>query len=148
MKKHFSAGGILLNHKNEIFLIHQTERNEWTLPKGGILEGETKVEAANREIREETGYKNIEVVDKKPLFVHNYSFTHPVTKEKIEKTVTFFLFKLLNNQSSNTEEMIEEKLSGTWFSYKDALKKVSFEELKTVIKNAKERELAQKSRKI
>lgn len=146
MKKHFSAGGILLNHKNEIFLIHQTERDEWTLPKGGIQEGESKIEAASREIKEETGYKNIEVVDKKPLFVHSYSFTHPVTKEQIEKTVTFFLFKLLNNKYSKTEEMTVEKLSGTWFSCKDALNKVSFEELKTVIKNAIE--LAQKGRKI
>ena len=29
---------------------------QWTLPKGGLEEGETSVEAAVREVREETGY--------------------------------------------------------------------------------------------
>lgn len=138
MEKHFSAGGVLVNSKNEIYLINQIERGEWLLPKGGIEKGETETDAGMREIREETGYQDIELLNKKPIFIQHYTFVHPKTNQEIDKTVSFFLYKLLTEKHLETEEMNTEKLKGNWFEIDRAIETVSFEELKTVIRNARD----------
>lgn len=57
MKKSFSAGGVVLNSKNEILVVSQVSPNSisWSLPKGHINENESVFDAAKREIKEETG---------------------------------------------------------------------------------------------
>lgn len=52
------AGGVVLNEKGEVLLVSQ-HNNSWSFPKGGIEPGETPLEAARREIREETGLTDI-----------------------------------------------------------------------------------------
>ena len=133
MKKHFSAGGVLVNNNHEVYLLHQTVRDEWVLPKGGIEEGEDKITAAKREIQEETGYQNTEIILQKPLYTHQYSFTHPNTGEEIEKTVTFYLFKLLDDNLEATKEMSAEHLEGKWFTLEEAMQKVTFDGLRIVL---------------
>jgi 8-oxo-dGTP pyrophosphatase MutT (NUDIX family) len=58
-----SAGGVVCHDRDDgqrwVLLIARRNaagRAEWTLPKGGIEDGETEVEAALREVREETGH--------------------------------------------------------------------------------------------
>lgn len=50
-----SAGGVVVNDKGEIALIHQ--RKGWTLPKGRLDPGEAIHQAARREVHEETGLR-------------------------------------------------------------------------------------------
>jgi len=138
MKKHFSAGGVLLNKKNEVYLLHQTVRDEWVLPKGGIEKGEDEITAAKREIREETGYHNFELLLHEPIYIQHYSFTHPETKEEVEKTVTFYLFKLLNGTLELTKEMDEEHLEGKWFTLEDAIQKVTFDGVRKTLEKVKQ----------
>jgi len=138
MKKHFSAGGILLNQKNEVYLLHQIVRNEWILPKGGIQEGEDALTAAKRETEEETGYHNFEVVKEEPIYIHHFSFVHPNTGEEIEKTVTFYLFKLLDDKLVPTKEMDDEHLEGRWFSLEEAIQKITFDDLLIILEKTKE----------
>lgn len=49
-----SAGGIVVNSLNEIAVVSQ-RGDSWSLPKGHVDPGETPREAAEREVREETG---------------------------------------------------------------------------------------------
>ena len=56
-----AAGGLVYNHKQEILFIYRNSK--WDLPKGGIEKGETKEEAAIREVEEETGVQNLEIRD-------------------------------------------------------------------------------------
>lgn len=138
MKKHFSAGGVLVNNKHEVYLLHQTVRDEWVLPKGGIEDGEDKITAAKREIQEETGYQNIEIILQEPLYTHQYSFTHPNTGEEIDKTVTFYLFKLLDDNLEATKEMSAEHLEGKWFTLEEAMQQVTFDDLRIVLEKVQE----------
>lgn len=46
------------------------KRYRWRLLKGGVHNGETEVEALQREIFEETGLKNVRILEK----VHSYEF--------------------------------------------------------------------------
>ena len=54
-----AAGGMVLNANRELLVIYR--RGSWDLPKGKIDPGETKEEAAVREIQEETGLQEVEL---------------------------------------------------------------------------------------
>ncbi len=53
--KRLSCGVIVLNDDAQLLLCHVTGQAHWDLPKGGIDDGETPLQAALRETREETG---------------------------------------------------------------------------------------------
>jgi 8-oxo-dGTP pyrophosphatase MutT (NUDIX family) len=55
--KRLSCGVVIVNDAHELLLCHVTGQNHWDLPKGGIDEGETPLQAALRETREETGLR-------------------------------------------------------------------------------------------
>ena len=53
--KRLSCGVVVLNPGRELLLCHVTRQSHWDLPKGGIDTGESPLQAALRETREETG---------------------------------------------------------------------------------------------
>ncbi len=53
--KRLSCGIVIVNQQRELLLCHVTGHGHWDLPKGGIDSGESPIDAALRETREETG---------------------------------------------------------------------------------------------
>lgn len=51
-----AAGGIVLQN-GRVLLVHRPRYNDWSLPKGKLDDGESPLETAIREVREETGYE-------------------------------------------------------------------------------------------
>ena len=58
MKRTQSAGGVVLNKKNEVLVVNQ-RGNSWSLPKGHIEDGEDKIQTAKREVYEESGINQL-----------------------------------------------------------------------------------------
>lgn len=56
-----SAGGIVLNNHGLVLVVSQ-HGTSWSLPKGHIDPGEDKLTAAKREIYEESGISQVELV--------------------------------------------------------------------------------------
>ena len=58
------VGIILLNHENKVFVGKRIDnpKNFWQMPQGGVNENENFLQAAKRELEEETGIKSIELV--------------------------------------------------------------------------------------
>jgi 8-oxo-dGTP pyrophosphatase MutT (NUDIX family) len=50
-----SCGTLVINNRREILLCHVTGTHHWDIPKGMQDPGESTIEAAIRELREETG---------------------------------------------------------------------------------------------
>ena len=55
--KRLSCGVVILNPQRELLLCHVTGQDHWDLPKGGIDDGESPLQAALRETREECGLR-------------------------------------------------------------------------------------------
>ena len=50
-----SCGTLILNTRGELLLCHVTGTNHWDIPKGMLEPGESTLQAAQRELMEETG---------------------------------------------------------------------------------------------
>jgi 8-oxo-dGTP diphosphatase len=50
----FAAGGLLRRADGAVCLVHRPRYDDWSIPKGKLEPGETLVETAVREVREET----------------------------------------------------------------------------------------------
>lgn len=62
------AGGILLNKQTGDIALIKMPHGVWGFPKGKIDKNENPLEAAKREIREETGVRELELVKKLPTY--------------------------------------------------------------------------------
>ncbi|MDB5265261.1 MAG: hydrolase [Parcubacteria group bacterium] len=81
-----SAGGVVIGDHGTVAMVLSNNSNSWLLPKGHVEEGETDEEAARREIAEETGLTDLELLDDLGEFTRLPSDTFE------EKTVKMFLF--------------------------------------------------------
>jgi bis(5'-nucleosidyl)-tetraphosphatase len=130
-KYEFSAGGILVWNCS-ILLVHQTATDSWSFPKGHIEGEETELEAAQREILEETGIRNSLLIEKLG------TYERPSAKSNIvRKRITMFLFSCeLPDTSTEASDVSECR----WFSPSDAIAQLSYNEdkgfLSTVLLNA------------
>lgn len=98
-----AAGGVVINSNKDILFIYR--KKKWDLPKGKIDHGERKEEAAIREVKEETGLSEVELV--KELIATYHTFT--INNERILKKTYWFEMKVLSDQplKPQTEEEIE-----------------------------------------
>ncbi|MEF3280529.1 MAG: NUDIX domain-containing protein [Elusimicrobiota bacterium] len=131
MKKEFSAGGIITKNDSVMIILMNTITGEkvWTFPKGHIEKNETPLEAALREVFEETGVK-CKISDNAKFFISHYFFTR--NGEKVEKKVYWYLMTPIEETGKiETPNEIEET---RWVSYKDALLLLKYPSDKQIIK--------------
>jgi 8-oxo-dGTP pyrophosphatase MutT (NUDIX family) len=96
MHETFSAGGIVTNLDGHILVVSQ-HGTSWSLPKGHIDPGEDPLTAAKREIYEESGIRELQLV--RELGTHR---RHRIGVNGGEdpselKTITLFLFRTTQN---------------------------------------------------
>ena len=58
------VGIILLNHENNVFVGKRIDnpKNSWQMPQGGLDQNENFLQAAKRELEEETGIKSVKLI--------------------------------------------------------------------------------------
>lgn len=65
-----AAGGLVLNEKKEMLMIHR--RGKWDLPKGKLDKGEKLENCAVREVEEETGLQKVKLISPLTITYHTY----------------------------------------------------------------------------
>jgi bis(5'-nucleosidyl)-tetraphosphatase len=111
------------------FLVLHYPAGHWDFPKGAVEKGETEEQAATREILEETG---LQITSFVPGYRREIEYHYRRADGLSHKRVIFFLA-----ESPNTEVKISYEHSGfEWLSLEQALKKLTFENARKVLKDA------------
>lgn len=115
-----SAGAVVFLHKPEgkqYLLLNNGGRLDF--PKGQLENGETELDAAKRETREETGLDTVFIDG----FLENVSYFYSKPGGvRVHKMVTFFIA-----ESKSAEVKISKEHQGfVWLPFKEALRRASY----------------------
>jgi bis(5'-nucleosidyl)-tetraphosphatase len=134
MYDEISAGAVLhlVDENFEInYLILNYSYGHWDFPKGNIESGETEIDTIKREVMEETGIVDIKLIEG---FRQQISYKYRKKSKLVNKTVIYYLAET----KSNNVVLSFEHVNFAWLNFDDALNKLSFDNSKKVLKNAKE----------
>ncbi len=87
-----SSGGVVVNPKGLILVVNQNG-NSWSLPKGHLDEGESALEAAKREIYEESGVQKLQLIKELGSYERPKISLQGGDDVSEIKRITLFLFK-------------------------------------------------------
>ena len=129
-----SAGAILCSlnvdvGRLEYLLLHHT-LGHWDFPKGNIEADENAMQAARREIYEETGIKEIEFARR---FEEKIEYYYKRSGRLVRKRVTFYIAKTKTRQVT----LSSEHDGYAWKDYEAAIQHLTFVNAKNVLKRAK-----------
>lgn len=122
MNTEISAGGIIIyRNKESVHVLLMKDMNgNWTFPKGKIEKDEAIFDAATREIEEEVGVTDLELISELPVSTYWY-----FRRVSIKKTVHYFLFQSKSRQKPNVQ--IEEGITeAKWFIWEEAQEVVGY----------------------
>lgn len=121
-----SVGGILLNNETKYIALIKMDYNTWGFPKGRPKGNETKFQTAQREIYEETGIKNFEIVKELP----NYQRPSGSNPKEL-KTIYMYLCKTEKKELCSVESDI---FDAKWVAKEKALDKITLSKDKEYFK--------------
>lgn len=92
MKKTHSAGGVVTNSEGKVLVVSQ-RGTSWSLPKGHIDPGENALVAAKREIFEESGIRDLELIRELGTYERHKIGVDGGDDRSELKVITMFLFR-------------------------------------------------------
>lgn len=125
-----SAGGIIVGSDGRIVLVNNITKTWWTPPKGGIEDGENVLDAAKREIFEETGLKNLSHIQDLGYFYHLVNWNN----KKVFKKISLHLFK---TNETYLEPQDPDNPKAQWFTVDEAIAKIQGKQYKKFIEKLK-----------
>lgn len=128
----YSAGGVVYRRNGagtDIAVIYRTRHDDWSLPKGHIEAGESREQAALREIKEETG---LDARILHPLGEAVYFFRKK-GGDLVRKTVYHYLMEAL---TTNLGKPNWEVTEARWVPITEAQGLLSYEKDKEILAKA------------
>jgi len=126
-----SAGGLVVRG-GEVLLIATAGGRRWQLPKGHVEPGESLAEAAEREVREETGVTG-RIVATLPAI--DYSFVEKDGR-RVRKHVDYFLLEYVAGDAADHDPV--EVDAARWFPWPEALRRLTHVNERRVAERARE----------
>ena len=126
-----SAGAIVLHRSDEKieYLILHYPAGHWDFPKGNVEKGESELDAAIREISEETGLTDLKFING---FKKTIQYYYRKGDQLVKKTVTFYLAE----SKTKDVKLSYEHQGYVWLPIDEALVKVTYQNARNVLKEA------------
>lgn len=116
-----TAGGVIVSNEGKMLLV-KLPSGEWFFPKGGIENGETPLEAAEREIGEETGIERGDLQKLKDFL----SYQRPqLDNKEIIQRIHMFLFTTQKIDAHTKPEFRDEISETKWVAKEEVVELLS-----------------------
>ncbi|HVP22701.1 MAG TPA: NUDIX domain-containing protein [Conexivisphaerales archaeon] len=132
MLEEHSAGIVVFHSEDGVtkYLLLKNDKSKYDLPKGNIESGESELNAAVREAREETGLPDIRLVDGFSERI-TYFYLRP-GGVKVHKSVRYYL-----GETSRLDVTVSEEHKGfVWATLDEALTITSYDNVKLLLSRA------------
>lgn len=103
MKRTRTAGGVVINEKTGRVLVVSQNGDSWSLPKGHVDPGEDDLGAATREIREESGVKELRLAGALGEY-ERHAIGRGGQGEKTDELKTIVMFLFMTGQDALAPE--------------------------------------------
>lgn len=127
-RQEFSAGFVLFREVDgqRVYLLLDYGKH-WDYPKGHLEEGESAWQAAVRELREETGIRQVDRVGRFQKDMQ-YAF-YSSKKGPIRKTVTYFA-----GRTRTADVVVSDEHTGfAWLPYEEAMQRLTYDNARTML---------------
>lgn len=119
-----AAGGVVVSQDgHEVLLLIRPGRDEIRLPKGHIEAGEAPEAAALREVREETGYDQLEII----ADLGEQLVTYLLSGRTIRRAERYFLMRPLSLDQVKRPQSDEQQFYVVWAGWDEASLHLTFE---------------------
>jgi len=123
-----AAGGLVERNDNKVLFIYR--KNRWDLPKGGVEKNELIIEAAQREVKEETGLADLIVINK---IGETYHIFNNGKNYRLKRT---YWFKMKSDYNGNLLPQEEEGITSAEWIQKERIPEIlknAYENIKVIV---------------
>jgi len=137
-----SVGAVIFRKEDsKIYYLLLDYGNEyWGLAKGHVEEGEKEIETLKREVAEETGINDLEIIGNFKETVRYSYFPKGKEKEKRHKGKTMLVFKkavyYLAETKTKDINLSREHFGFVWLPLEDAITRITYKSPKKVLEKA------------
>ena len=132
-----SAGGVVYRKNDdaiEVIIVQVVPELRWQLPKGVIDDGESREQAALREVREEAGV-DADIVEFLDTSEYWFTVQRDGEPKRCHKFVHFFLMKYRGGDVRDHDHEVAE---ARWVSVDTAIDMFAFESDRAIVRSAAE----------
>ncbi|MBN2002530.1 MAG: NUDIX domain-containing protein [Anaerolineae bacterium] len=128
-----AAGGVVTNaNSTHVLLLIRPARDEVRLPKGHVEPEEAHNETALREVAEETGYTDVEILSD----LGEQMVAFPLNEQKVQRTEHYFLMRARSLQKIERPPADDQQFFPVWTTWEEAYATLTFEMEKEWVKRA------------
>ena len=117
-----AAGGVVVDGEGRVLVLRRPSRGEVRLPKGHVEKGESHLQAALREVTEESGYTGLAVLGDLGHQVVRFEYQG----RRVVRDEYYFMLQL-GNEPPIERKARELQFIPDWVGWEQALEELSFE---------------------
>jgi len=128
-----AAGGVII-HGDRMLLLDRPSRGEVRLPKGHVEPGEEPREAALREVREEAGYADLEIIADLGAVMNHFFI--PDKNREVKREEIFYLMRLASDAPFARDDHDAGQFRAVWVTFDEAAARLTYESEKEFARRA------------